>query len=396
MKTRLASFLLFGITLFFDVFPAKSNEGSADELGDAMEINVKDAIKPFINFHGELQGAGTTNQTGIGVFLPLSASSNSIWFLDALVSANIKDRGQSSLGTTGDSLQNDGYGTIGDTLVSGTTLAASTRLGYRWLNKDRSWMYGINGGHDARRIATGATTNDLPANNPKTVLFQQIAINAEAKSNKWGVNAYGLFPVGTYGYGTGSVARINSSFGASPLTTVGIDVVHNMLPNLSASGGIYYQSGEREADMYEIFPNGTGFRGRLIHAISNQVQAEIVYTKDTHFDARISAGFKMSFGNNSKKSHQSPALLKQLTATPENRNVRVANTRVICEQHELALISEGGMCVLQPKASQGSSSSSGSSSGSSPSAGSGSSSSPSAGSGSSSSPSGGSGSGLPS
>ena len=159
-----------------------------------------------------------------------------------------------------------------------------------------------------------------------------------------------------------------------------------MLPNLSVSGGIYHQSGEREADMYEIFPNGTGFRGRLIHAISNQVQAEIVYTKDTHFDTRISAGFKMSFGNNSKKSHQSPALLKQLTATPENRNVRVANTRVICEQHELALISEGGMCVLQPKASQGSSSSSGSSSGSSPSAGSG----------SSSSPSGGSGSGLPS
>ena len=63
-------------------------------------------------------------------------------------------------------------------------------------------MSGINGGYDTRQMATGDTTNDIPIIDPQTVLFQQVAINAEAKSNQWGFSAYGLITVGEYGYGS--------------------------------------------------------------------------------------------------------------------------------------------------------------------------------------------------
>ena len=138
--------------------PTKAQDGTAEDLGDVMSISLKDVVKPNIGFQGALQGAGTPNQAGIGGFLPLSVGENSVWFVDVLVNANFGDRSS--------------YSSIGDTLVTGTTLSTSTRLGYRWLNGDRSWMYGINGGYDTRQMATGDTTNDLPTIDPQTVFFQ--------------------------------------------------------------------------------------------------------------------------------------------------------------------------------------------------------------------------------
>ena len=170
-------------------------------------------------------------------FPSTAVGENSVWFVDVLVNANFGDRSS--------------YSSIGDTLVTGTTLSTSTRLGYRWLNGDRSWMYGINGGYDTRQMATGDTTNGLTIFDPETVFFQQVAINAEAKSNQWGFSAYGLIPVGEYGYGSDNVAGINFFYGASPLTTVGSDISYNILPDLSISDGYYYQYSEKEGDKYE-------------------------------------------------------------------------------------------------------------------------------------------------
>ena len=99
-----------------------------------MEINLKDAVQFNWGFQGALQGAGTPNQAGIGGFLPLSVGENSVWFLDALVNVNFADR--------------DGYSSIINTDVDGG-FSTSTRLGYRCLNDDRSWMYGINAGSAA-------------------------------------------------------------------------------------------------------------------------------------------------------------------------------------------------------------------------------------------------------
>ena len=60
---------------------------------------------------------------------------NSVVFADVLLNANFADYGNDS--------------SIINTEVAGTTISTSSRLGYRWLNGDRSWMYGLNAGYDS-------------------------------------------------------------------------------------------------------------------------------------------------------------------------------------------------------------------------------------------------------
>ena len=123
------------------VLPAAAQEdGSADDLG-VMSISLKDVVKPNLGFQGALQGAGTPNQAGIGGFLPLSVGDNSVWFLDVLANANFADYENNS--------------SIINTDVAGTTISTSSRLGYRWLNSDHSWMCGLNAGYHSRPMATG-------------------------------------------------------------------------------------------------------------------------------------------------------------------------------------------------------------------------------------------------
>ena len=49
------------------------------------------------------------------------------------------------------------YSSIINTTVAGTTISTSSRLDYRWLNSDRSWMFGVNAGYDSRPMATGGS-----------------------------------------------------------------------------------------------------------------------------------------------------------------------------------------------------------------------------------------------
>ena len=44
--------------------PLKAEDGSAEDLVDAMSISLKDVVKPPFGFQGALQGAGTPNQAG--------------------------------------------------------------------------------------------------------------------------------------------------------------------------------------------------------------------------------------------------------------------------------------------------------------------------------------------
>ena len=146
-----------------------------------MSISLKDLFKPTFGFQGALQAAGIPNQAGIDGFLPLSVGDNSVWFVDALINANFADR-------AGDS-------SIISTDAAGATIRTSTRLGYRLLNADRSWMYGLNAGYDSRPMNTGDADSGVHITNKRTVGFQQIALNAEAVSNSWTLNGYGLIPV---------------------------------------------------------------------------------------------------------------------------------------------------------------------------------------------------------
>ena len=151
------------------LLPAAAQDAdTAEDLGGVMSISLKDVVKPTIGFQGALQGAGTPNQAGIGGFLPLSVGENSVWFLDALVNVNFADR--------------DGESSIINTDVDGG-FSTSTRLGYRWLNGDRSWMVGLNAGYDTRTIKSGDADTNIPVFDKQTIFFNQVAVNAEAVSN---------------------------------------------------------------------------------------------------------------------------------------------------------------------------------------------------------------------
>ena len=288
---------------------------TAKDLG-VMGVNLKDAVKFNYGFQGALQGAGTPNQAGVGAFIPLSVNSNSVFFLDTLANVNFSDFSD--------------YSSIINTKVKGATVSTSTRLGYRWLNKDRSWMFGVNAGYDSRPMATGGTDNGVPVTDSQTVFFQQVALNLEAKSNNFSASAYALVPVGEYGAGTGNVATINSSFIADNLSTYGLDIGYKIKPNLNLLLGTYYQLDEKEDNEMKT-ATGFGVKTGLTYDITNELQAGIIYSYDENFESRISGNLKWRFGGGSKNKKTESLLaanpvIQALSATPENREVRVANS----------------------------------------------------------------------
>ena len=284
------------------VLPAAAQEdGSADDLG-VMSISLKDVVKPNFGFQGALQGAGTPNQAGIGGFLPISVGENSVFFADVLLNANFADYG--------------GNSSIINTDVAGTTISTSTRLGYRWLNSDRSWMYGVNGGYDSRPMNTGGTDTGINVSGTeKSAFFQQVAFNAEAVSNSWNFNAYALVPVGD------TEQQLNWYYQGGALDTFGLDVGYFITPAVNASVGYYYQSGDLgEAD-------GSGVLGRLAYEITSGVTAGVNISYDEAFDTRVSADIKVRFGGPTttaatKKKWENPTI-NAVSVSPKNRDVRV-------------------------------------------------------------------------
>ena len=299
MLRRLSAGLL-ATAAFVAPLAATAQEGSAEDLG-VMSISLADVVKPTIGFQGALQGAGTPNQAGIGGFLPLSVGENSVWFLDALVNANFADR--------------DGESSLINTDVAGGTVSTSTRVGYRWLNSDRSWMFGLNGGYDSRSLKSGDADTGVNVKNKKTVGFQQIALNAEAVSNSWTLNGYGLIPIGDV------EQRLNSVFDSGALNTYGLDAGYFITPVLKASIGYYYQHRDQE-DV-----DGSGVRGRLAYEISNGLTAGVNVSYDEEFDTRVSADLKVRFGGANttaqREAIQQLPVINALTSTPIERDVRV-------------------------------------------------------------------------
>ncbi|WP_273436509.1 carbamoyl-phosphate synthase [Synechococcus sp. UW140] len=283
---------------------AKTTQGTAANLG-VMSISLKDAIQPNFGFQGALQGAGTPNQAGIGGFLPLVTGDNSVFFLDAQANANFADY--------------NNYSSIINTTVAGTTISTSSRLGYRWLNSDRSWMFGVNAGYDSRQMATGSADTGVNVRNSSTVFYQQVAAGLEAVSNTWNFNAYALIPVGTNEY------RLNSNYFGGALDTYGLDVGYSITPDFKASVGYYYQQG----DLNTV--DGSGVLGRVSYNISNGLTAGVNLSYDQAFETRFSADLKYRFGSNGygapskKKAWQTP-VIQALTESVKHRDVRVHDT----------------------------------------------------------------------
>ena len=282
---------------------ASQAPATAKDLG-VMGVNLKDAVKFNYGFQGALQGAGTPNEAGLGAFIPLKVSKNSVSYVDVLVNANFNDYGN--------------YSSIINTTVAGTTFSTSTRLGYRWLNSNRSWMYGVNAGYDSRPMATGPADTGVTVSNSQTVFFQQVAANLEAVSNTWNFNAYALVPLGT------TNAQLNSVYQGGTLDTYGLDVGYAITPDFKASLGYYYQNGDLNT------ADGSGIRGRIAYNLTNGLTLGVNYSYDQDFESRISGDIKYRFGTNgygapSKRSNVPPVMpvIQGLSTTPANRDVRV-------------------------------------------------------------------------
>ena len=284
------------------LLPAIAQDGGgADDLG-VMEINLKDTVQFNWGFQGALQGAGTPNQAGIGGFLPLSVGENSVFFADVLLNANFADYGNDS--------------SIINTEVAGTTISTSSRLGYRWLNGDRSWMYGLNAGYDSLPMNTGGTDTVINVSGTeKSAFFQQVAVNAEAVSNDWNFNAYALIPVGD------TEQQLNRAYQGGALDTYGLDVGYFITPAVNASVGYYYQHGDIGA------ADGSGVLGRLAYEMTSGVTAGVKLSYDEAFDTRVSADIKVRFGGpkttSQRKQVQQLPVVNVLTSTPRNRTIRI-------------------------------------------------------------------------
>ena len=295
--------------------PAQVAQGSASDLG-VMSIQLKDVVKPRVGIQGQTQAAGTPNQAGLGGFIPLVVGKNSVFYADVLANANFADINNSS--------------SIINTTVAGTTISTSSRLGYRWLNGDRSWMYGINAGYDTRPMSTGPSDTGIPVYASRTAFFQQAAVNAEAVSDKWRFNAYGLIPTGE------EDQQLNSVYKGGVLTTVGLDAGYSITPSLLASLGGYYQNGDVDDDGNPEVDN-VGILGRLAYGISRDVSIGANLSYDASFDTRFYADIKWRFNTNGgpgKETPKSNTVVEALTSTPSNRNVRVHDDEGIdCSVH---------------------------------------------------------------
>ena len=288
----------------------KAGSGKAADLG-VMGVNLRDAVKFNYGLQGALQAAGTPNEAGIGAFIPIHVGNNSVAFVDLLVNANFSDYSD--------------YSSIINTDVAGITFSTSTRLGYRWLNGNRSWMFGINAGYDSRPMATGEDDTNVPIFNSQTVFFQQLAAGLEAVSNSWNFNAYALVPIGD------TEQQLNSIYEAGALDTYGLDVGYSITPVLRASVGYYYQRG----DLGTV--DGSGVRGRLGYNLTNGLTIGANLSYDQPFDTRVSADINYRFGAN---GYGAPSIAKQqpvvmpviqaLSSTPANRDVRVHDATTAC------------------------------------------------------------------
>ena len=275
--------------------PATADTGSVQESG-ALERSIKDDVRFKWNIQGQTQGAGVPNSTGIGTFRPFSIKENSLWFLDSQLNANFGDFDGSS---------------IVNTDVAGTSLSTSTRLGYRWLNDDRSWMYGVNAGYDSRNMNTGDADN-ATVTDKRDVTFQQVAFGLEAVNEEWNLNAYALIPTGD------TEKKLNDTYEGGALDTYGLDVGFDFTDKLSSSIGYYYQEGDLDK------ADGSGIKGRLAYDLGNGLTVGANLSYDDAFDTRLSGDFKYNFGrNNGGRGNQKPSVIETLSASPINRDVRV-------------------------------------------------------------------------
>ena len=190
-------------------------------------------------------------------------------------------------------------------------------------------MFGVNAGYDSRPMNTGNVDSGVTLYDKESVFFQQVAAGLEAVSDTWNFNAYALVPIGDI------EQRLNVRYLGGALDNYGLDVGYLITPDLNASVGYYYQSGDvGEAD-------GSGVLAQLSYQISSGLTLGVDLSYDEAFDTKVSGNIEYRFGSNSsatvseKKAWDKPTILG-LSESVKHRNIRV---------HDLPL---GLVCHLSP------------------------------------------------
>jgi hypothetical protein len=299
--------------------PAIAQEDSgADDLG-VMSINLKEMAKFSWGFQGSLQDAGVTNRIGAGFFYPFYTKVNKMLFLDSRFDLNLGDYNVSPEFLSS---------SINDVQVQGVSVSTSTRLGYRWIDRNLNRAFGFSAGYDSRPLIAGFPMDDFIKEftayrgGPQTQFFQQIGLSVVTAGEKSKVAAYSLLPIGEYGIGSQKVASIYGLYGASPLMTAGIDLEYEVFPSVKALTGFYYQSNESELPLYIDPVSGFGFKVKLTGDINSYSSIYAKMTRDLNFKTRYSAGFIFRFAEIVSKNKLG-GIIEFINSSPDYRYVRV-------------------------------------------------------------------------
>ena len=273
------------------------------DTGFSNEVNLKNKdLKTEWQIQGQTQGTGVPNSGGIGIFKPLAINEKSLWFLDSKLNANFGDFDGSS---------------IINTDVAGISLSTSSRIGYRWLNKDNSKIYGFNFGYDTRNMNTGDADNATVINK-KDVSFQQVAFSFETASENLNTNSYALIPIGDV------EKQLNDTYQGGAMNTYGLDVGFEITDNLNSSIGYYYQYRDQE----EI--DGSGVKVSISYQLSDDLNVGVNVSYDDAFDTRLNGNFKYEFGKiNKKESRKSSTISDAFTKSIPNREIRVHDYYIV-------------------------------------------------------------------
>ena len=181
-KTKNIALGLLASAFAIAPMPLKSQEGSAVDLGDVLSVSLKDAVKFNWGFQGSTQGAGTPNQSAVGGFLQLKVNDQSIWFLDTQINVDLSDRFE--------------YSSLINTTVAVPTISTSARIGYRWFDFDRTWLFGVNARYDSRRLNTEHMRKGCHFLGPSKMYFSADCRWCLSQKRGFGLNIYALYSIG--------------------------------------------------------------------------------------------------------------------------------------------------------------------------------------------------------
>lgn len=244
--------------------PLSAGYAMAEEKNNA---KTSDALStknlPKVNTSGGLrfdsQGAGTPNSLSGYFFLPFTQDPNgSLFFVEGFGSWNY-----------GSELADNNFG-------------GSSRLGYRWMDKPKTWLFGLNGGVDT-----------TPYNNS---YYWQAGLGAEALSKNFEARVNGYIPFGDTNEFVSS--GINSAYLASNklylnayekwTTSFGGAEIELGVPLARWKGGSlwgysgYYYLNSSVADG----PSSSGFKARAEIRLGSNLALGTTFTYDDIFSSR--------------------------------------------------------------------------------------------------------------